>query len=178
MPSIIYIRSIDQWWPLVPETVKAVFLFRLAAIDTPTPILILATSESQYDDLPEQLKSLFSEFRSEVYNIKKPSDEQRTEFYKPIFLTQSLKAPVEKKETQEVLEDLPLAPDPVPKKLSDKEMKILREKEDISLRELRIFLREICAKLARNRQSVQLLVLICFASSSEKDRIGISSFVY
>jgi hypothetical protein len=50
------------------------------------------------------------------------------------------------------LEELPLAPPPQPVKLTEEELKALYEKEEATLRGLRIFLREICAKLARNRQ--------------------------
>ncbi|XP_012273036.1 ATPase family AAA domain-containing protein 2 isoform X2 [Orussus abietinus] len=152
IPSIIYIPSIDQWWPLVPETVKAVFLCCIRSLDPPLPILTLATSDTTYENLPAQLKSLFSEFRNEVYTARNPSEEQRAKFYKPIFMVQSLKPPQIKDTREEVLEQLPLAPDPIPKKLTDQERKLLYEKEEVSLRELRIFLREICAKLARNRQ--------------------------
>ncbi|XP_076249448.1 uncharacterized protein LOC143188854 isoform X2 [Calliopsis andreniformis] len=152
VPSIIYIRSIDQWWPLVPETVKAVFLCRIAALDPSLPILILATSDTTYQDLPTQLRSLFTELRGEVYSMKTPMAEQRSKFFRPIFMVQSLKPPKIKDDKVEVLEELPLAPDPMPKKLTEEEKKLLYEKEEVSLRELRIFLREICAKLARNRQ--------------------------
>ncbi|KAG7204576.1 hypothetical protein KM043_004999 [Ampulex compressa] len=152
VPSIIYIRSIDQWWPLVPETVKAVFLCRIAALDPSLPILILATSDATYQDLPNQLRRLFSELRGEVYSMKTPTAEQRSKFFRPIFIIQSLKAPLIKDDKVEVLEELPLAPDPMPKKLTEEEKKVIYEKEEVSLRELRIFLREICAKLARNRQ--------------------------
>ncbi|KAG5330467.1 ATAD2 protein, partial [Acromyrmex heyeri] len=152
VPSIIYIRSINQWWPLVPETVKAVFLCRIAALDPSLPILILATSDATYQDLPDQLKSLFSELRGEVYSMKTPTTEQRTKFFRPIFVIQCLRQPQIKNNKIEVLETLPLAPDPLPKKLTEEEKQIMYEKDEISLRELRIFLREICAKLARNRQ--------------------------
>ncbi|KAL0128837.1 hypothetical protein PUN28_003901 [Cardiocondyla obscurior] len=152
VPSIIYIRSIDQWWPLVPETVKAVFLCRIAALDSSLPILILATSDARYHDLPDQLKSLFSELRGEVYSMKTPTTEERRKFFRHIFIIQSLKQPQIKSKKVEVLETLPLEPNPLPKKLTEEEKQIMYEKDEISLRELRIFLREICAKLARNRQ--------------------------
>ncbi|XP_014219743.1 ATPase family AAA domain-containing protein 2 isoform X2 [Copidosoma floridanum] len=152
MPSIIYIASVDQWWPLVPETVKAVFLCRIASLDMSTPILILATSELSYEELPDQLKNLFSELCEEIHSIEAPTEEERTKFFKPLFMVQSLRVPQTKKKRDEVLEELPLAPDPEPKKLTDEEKRVIHEKEEISLRELRIFLREICAKLARNRQ--------------------------
>lgn len=152
IPSIIYISAVDQWWPLVPETVKAVFLCRIASLDPSMPILILATSEVMYKELPDQLKNLFSTIRGEVHSFSGTAEEQRRQFFKPIFTVQSLRAPQMKKKNVDMLEELPLAPDPEPKKLTPEERKVLFEKEEISLRELRIFLREICAKLARNRQ--------------------------
>ncbi|XP_072746443.1 ATPase family AAA domain-containing protein 2 isoform X1 [Anoplolepis gracilipes] len=152
VPSIIYIRSIDKWWPLVPETVKAVLLCHIAALDPSLPILILATCDATYQDLPNQLKNLFSELRGEVYSMKTPTTEQRMKFFRHIFMIQSLRPPQIKSNKVEVLETLPLAPDPMPKKLTEAEKRIMYEKDEVSLRELRIFLREICAKLARNRQ--------------------------
>lgn len=50
-----------------------------------------------------------------------------------------------------VIEELPLAPEPEQRNFNSKEMRKLEEIEEATLRELRIFLREICAKLARNR---------------------------
>jgi hypothetical protein len=87
-----------------------------------------------------------------VHLITGTIEEQRTKFFRPVFTVQSLRPPQIKKKNIEILEKLPLAPDPEPKKLTSEEKKVLYEKEEISLRELRIFLREICAKLARNRQ--------------------------
>lgn len=84
--------------------------------------------------------------------MKTPITEQRMKFFRPIFTIQSLRQPQIKSNKVEVLETLPLAPNPLPKKLTEQEKRIMYEKDEISLRELRIFLREICAKLARNRQ--------------------------
>lgn len=152
VPSIIYIPAIDQWWPLVPETVKAVFLCRIMALDPTLPILILSTSDTTYEELPSHLRNLFSKFRGEVYSMTNPTSEQRAKFFGPIFTVQSLKPPPIKSDRVTVLEKLPLAPAFVPKRMTEKEKIFIFEKEEASLRELRIFLREICAKLARNRQ--------------------------
>jgi len=54
--------------------------------------------------------------------------------------------------SEEELEELPLAPPPEPAKLTEDELGKLYQDEETTLRELRIFLREVCAKLARNRQ--------------------------
>lgn len=50
------------------------------------------------------------------------------------------------------LPELPLAPPPSPPKLTETQLQSIYNKEENTLRELRIFLRQICAKLARNRQ--------------------------
>ncbi|XP_057323469.1 ATPase family AAA domain-containing protein 2-like isoform X2 [Microplitis mediator] len=152
IPSIIYIRSIDQWWQLLPETVKAVFMCRITTLDPCLPVLILATSDVPYSDLVPQLKNLFSRSRGEVYTIKNPSVEQRLEFFKSLFMEKCFQPPIIIDDKVEKLEELPVALEPIPKKLTEDEKRMLYEKEEVSLRELRIFLREICAKLARNRQ--------------------------
>lgn len=53
---------------------------------------------------------------------------------------------------QQTLEELPVAPTPSPPKLSEAELKNIICQEENTLRELRIFLRDICSKLARNKQ--------------------------
>jgi ATPase family AAA domain-containing protein 2 len=55
------------------------------------------------------------------------------------------------------LEVLPLAPPPAPRKLTEEEEKALVHTEEISLRELRIFLRSTLDKLCRKKKYVSLL---------------------
>lgn len=50
------------------------------------------------------------------------------------------------------LPELPLAPPPAPPKLTESQLQAIYNEEENTLRELRIFLRQICAKLARNKQ--------------------------
>ena len=51
-----------------------------------------------------------------------------------------------------VLEPLAKAPPPEPRKLTDREQRKLIEQEDDTLRELRIFLRDILSKLGREKK--------------------------
>ena len=51
-----------------------------------------------------------------------------------------------------VLEPLKKAPPPEPRKLTEKEQKKLMEQEEDTLRELRIFLRDILSKLGREKK--------------------------
>ncbi|PSN40096.1 hypothetical protein C0J52_13738 [Blattella germanica] len=152
LPSIIYVPSISEWWKLVPETLHAVFLSHLCKLDPYAPVLLLATSDIPYNVLPHEIQSLFSEYRGEVLVVQDPSMSDREAFFKPLFLTEAARPPKMPRKTADRFEELPLAPPPAPVKLSEAELKKVYENEEATLRELRIFLREICAKLARNRQ--------------------------
>lgn len=55
IPSVIYIPSIDQFWALISETVKAIFLSHLAQMESNIPILLLATSDTLFNKLPDQV---------------------------------------------------------------------------------------------------------------------------
>ncbi|KDR18472.1 ATPase family AAA domain-containing protein 2B [Zootermopsis nevadensis] len=141
-----------QWWSLVPETLHAVFLSHLCKLDPSAPILLIATADVPYNALPNEVRSLFSEYRDEVLVMQDPPASDRESFFKPLFITEAVRPPKEPRKVSDHLEELPLAPPPEPLKLTEEELKALYEKEEATLRELRIFLREICAKLARNRQ--------------------------
>jgi len=54
-PAVIYTPSIGQWWDMIPATVQSVFLLQLRNLDQNSPVLLLATSDSSYADLPEQV---------------------------------------------------------------------------------------------------------------------------
>ncbi|XP_047120172.1 ATPase family AAA domain-containing protein 2-like [Schistocerca piceifrons] len=151
-PSVIYVPGISQWWSLVAETLQAVFLSNLRLLNPSIPILLLATSDVPYKNLPHQVKELFSDYRGEVIKVGKPNAAKRRAFFAPIFTVVPLRHPKPRRKAAAPLPELPVAPPPEPRKLSEEEQKVLYEKEEGTLRELRIFLREICAKLARNRQ--------------------------
>ena len=53
---------------------------------------------------------------------------------------------------QKALEVLPKAPPPEPRKLTEAEIKRLNEQEEATMRELRLFLRDILNKLGRDRK--------------------------
>lgn len=53
---------------------------------------------------------------------------------------------------QKALEVLPKAPPPEPRKLTDNELKRLNQQEEATMRELRLFLRDVLNKLGRDRK--------------------------
>lgn len=53
---------------------------------------------------------------------------------------------------EKILEVLPFAPSPQQRQLSDRELKKVREDEESTMRELRIFLRDVHSKLLNDRR--------------------------
>ena len=60
-PAIVYVPRISSWWDIVPGTFHATFLSILYSLPTDTPLLVLATAECPWTDLPPLLKDLFRE---------------------------------------------------------------------------------------------------------------------
>lgn len=55
VPSVIYVPTIDQLWHLMSETVKNIFVSHLQQIDPKIPLLLLATADTIFWDLPIQV---------------------------------------------------------------------------------------------------------------------------
>ncbi|GJQ79234.1 hypothetical protein Trydic_g5478 [Trypoxylus dichotomus] len=151
VPSVLYIPSIDQWWSLISDTVKMIFLSQLSQLDPNSPILLLATANAVYSNLPPQIQGVFSQYRNETYELNTPTEEERYNFFKPLLIDSCLKLPRSQRFRPKTPPMLPRAPTPVPEPLSEEQKQKIFETEEHTLRELRIFLREICKKLANNR---------------------------
>ncbi|XP_018330905.1 ATPase family AAA domain-containing protein 2 [Agrilus planipennis] len=151
VPSAIYIPSIDEFWLLINETIKAIFLSQLAQLDPNIPVLILATADTNYSNLPEQIQNIFSQYRKEVITLRPPDSSSRKEFFKPLIIEAASKAPRVPRKRPSTPPPLPRAPTPPPTPLTETEAMKLFEKEERTLMELRIFLRDMCRKLANNK---------------------------
>lgn len=65
IPSILYIPNIDRLWNLISETIKQIILTQLEHLDPNSPILLLSTSDTVYEELPDEVNI----FR-EMYNFE------------------------------------------------------------------------------------------------------------
>ncbi|NWR68444.1 ATAD2 protein, partial [Centropus unirufus] len=152
-PSIIYIPHIHLWWEAVGATVKATFTTLLQNIPTFAPVLLLATSDVCHADLPKEARELFIDDYEEVFKVQLPNEAERRTFFEDLILIQAAKPPASKNSTAwQTLEVLPVAPPPKPQQLTEKEIKKLEEQEEDTLRELRIFLRDVTHRLAIDRR--------------------------
>ncbi|NXW07635.1 ATAD2 protein, partial [Fregetta grallaria] len=152
-PSIIYIPHIHLWWEAVGATLKATFTTLLQNIPTFAPVLLLATSDVCHADLPKEIKELFINDYEEVFKIQLPSKEERRTFFEDLIVNQAAKPPASKNNAAwQTLEVLPVAPPPKPRQLTEEEIRQLEEHEEDTLRELRIFLRDVTHRLAVDRR--------------------------
>ncbi|XP_056378682.1 ATPase family AAA domain-containing protein 2 [Hyla sarda] len=152
-PSILYIPHINLWWETVGYTLKATFITLLKNIPSFSPILLLATCDVNYADLPSELQELFLDEYGEVFHVPLPNKEQRRAFFEDLILNQAAKPPSSKKRAVlQALEVLPVAPPPEPRQLTAEELKRLEEQEEDTFRELRLFLRDVTHRLAIDKR--------------------------
>ncbi|NXH29881.1 ATAD2 protein, partial [Myiagra hebetior] len=92
-PSIIYLPQIPSWWDTVGPTVRSVFTTLLQSIPRFTPVLLLATSNIQLRDLPEEIKTLFNNEYEEVFRIPRPTCAERRHFFEDLVMKQAAQPP-------------------------------------------------------------------------------------
>uniref|UniRef100_A0A8U7M2G9 Uncharacterized protein n=1 Tax=Corvus moneduloides TaxID=1196302 RepID=A0A8U7M2G9_CORMO len=143
-PSIIYVPQIPSWWETVGPTLRSVFTTLLQSIPRFTPVLLLATSNVQLRDLPEEIKTLFNDEYEEVFRIPCPTCAERRHFFEDLVMKQAAQPPP--------LEVLPVAPPPKPRKLTVEEIRQVEEQEEDTLRELRIYLRDVAQRLVIDKR--------------------------
>ncbi|XP_072539266.1 ATPase family AAA domain-containing protein 2B isoform X2 [Salminus brasiliensis] len=152
MPSVVYMPHISDWWEAISDTVKSTFLTLLQDVPSFTPLLILATAECRYQQLPEEVKCIFSHSYEEVVCLQTPGEEDRRRFFTDLILVQAARPPPRRRRKVCDYEVLPLVEDPGPRQLSPEEQRRLEEQEDNTLRELRLFLRDVTKRLATDKR--------------------------
>uniref|UniRef100_A0A3Q4AUM9 ATPase family AAA domain-containing protein 2 n=1 Tax=Mola mola TaxID=94237 RepID=A0A3Q4AUM9_MOLML len=152
-PSILYLPHIGQWWETVGPALRATFLSLLSSIPAFAPILLLATCSLQYEQLSMEVQELFRVEYGEVFHVRAPTRSERRNFFEDLILNQAAKAPASKKKAVvNMLEVLPVAPPPPPRQLTEKETQRLEEQEEDTLRELRLFLRDVTNRLSQDKR--------------------------
>ncbi|XP_053289105.1 ATPase family AAA domain-containing protein 2 isoform X3 [Pleuronectes platessa] len=152
-PSILYIPHIGQWWETVGPALKATFLSLLSSIPAFSPILLMATCNQRYDQLSMEVQELFRVEYGEVFQVQVPTSRERRNFFEDLILNQAAKAPASKKKAVlRALEVLPVAPPPPPRQLTEEEIQKLEEQEEDTLRELRLFLRDVTNRLSQDKR--------------------------
>uniref|UniRef100_A0A8D3DTS5 ATPase family AAA domain-containing protein 2 n=1 Tax=Scophthalmus maximus TaxID=52904 RepID=A0A8D3DTS5_SCOMX len=149
VPSVVFMPHISEWWETVGDTVKSTFLSLLQDVPSFSPVLILATAETYYSQLSEEVRSIFQKTYGEVVTLCPPGEEDRRGFFSNLLLVQAARAPPRLRNTGEAL---PVAEAPGPRVLSAEEQHRLAEQEENTLRELRLFLRDVTKRLATDKR--------------------------
>uniref|UniRef100_A0A4W6DZX5 ATPase family AAA domain-containing protein 2 n=1 Tax=Lates calcarifer TaxID=8187 RepID=A0A4W6DZX5_LATCA len=152
MPSVVFMPHISEWWETVGDTVKSTFLTLLQDVPSFSPVLILATAEIHYSQLSEEVRSIFQRTYGEVVTLCPPGEEDRRNFFSDLLLVQAARAPPRLRNTERCEEVLSVAEDPGPRVLSAEEQRRLVEQEENTLRELRLFLRDVTKRLATDKR--------------------------
>ncbi|KAM7395711.1 hypothetical protein PAMA_007130 [Pampus argenteus] len=152
VPSVVYMPHISEWWETVSDTVKSTFLTLLQDVPSFSPVLIFATAETHYSQLSGEVRSIFQRTYGEVVTLCPPGEEDRRSFFSNLLLVQAARAPPRFRNTERCEEVLPLAEAPGPRVLSAEEQRRLAEQEENTLRELRLFLRDVTKRLATDKR--------------------------
>uniref|UniRef100_A0A8C5M8F0 ATPase family AAA domain-containing protein 2 n=1 Tax=Leptobrachium leishanense TaxID=445787 RepID=A0A8C5M8F0_9ANUR len=153
VPSIVYMPHIGEWWDAVSDTVRATFITLLQDIPSFSPIFLLSTSETVYSELPEEVKCIFRIQYKEVFVVHRPNQEDRLHFFQDLLLDQAaMPPPKQRKAALRALEVLPPALPPQTHQLSEVEKQRMEDHEENTLRELRLFLRDVTKRLATDKR--------------------------
>uniref|UniRef100_A0A2A4K6L4 Bromo domain-containing protein n=1 Tax=Heliothis virescens TaxID=7102 RepID=A0A2A4K6L4_HELVI len=143
---VLFIRDVALVWATLSTLLRQLCRARAAGDNT----LLLATADCPHDQLPVELQDLFPVYKDCVYRVREPNASEVISFLKPVLADALLDPPPV--ESNEPPPPLPRAPPPPPPRETAEEVTRRKRKEDYKLRELRIFLRDICRKLASNRR--------------------------
>ncbi|XP_077409262.1 ATPase family AAA domain-containing protein 2B isoform X2 [Vanacampus margaritifer] len=152
VPSVVFVPHVSEWWETVSDTLKSTFLSLLQDVPSFCPVLILATAETSYSLLSEEVRSMFQKAYGEVVTLQPPGEKERRSFFSDLLLVQAAKAPPRLRNTERCEEVLPVAEAPGPRVLSAEEQRRLAEQEENTLRELRLFLRDVTKRLATDKR--------------------------
>ncbi|XP_041720951.2 ATPase family AAA domain-containing protein 2B-like isoform X1 [Coregonus clupeaformis] len=153
VPSVVFMPHICDWWDSVSDTVKNTFFSLLQDVPSFSPLLILATTETCYTQLPQEVKLMFQRMYGEVVSLSSPGEEARRRFFTDLLLVQAARAPPHRRHKALRSEEvLPVVEVPGPRILSPKEQHRLADQEENTLRELRLFLRDVTKRLAIDKR--------------------------
>ncbi|KAI8579161.1 hypothetical protein K450DRAFT_243058 [Umbelopsis ramanniana AG] len=155
-PSVIYVPNIHIWWHAVSDMVRNTFINLLNDIHPYDPILLLATSDVLYEDLPSEVQQLFRHCMLGRWLLGNASKDEVAEFFNFILL-QAMKTPEEykrrrKAESETAQQVLRRAPPLPPRQLSESEKQKLKSHDVHVLREFRRELRCVVEDLLKNKR--------------------------
>ena len=156
-PALLYLPHIDLWWEAASLTLRTVLRTLLQDLPPDLPLFLFATTEVPVEELDPEVLMLFSP--KDVLDIPDPLGDHRRAFFAPI-MAAAIQPPqppaVDPAPVPSLLPPPPLSapvnrrgaresafPPPTPQEL---------EEQEHSLRQLRMFLRDLVTQLLRDRR--------------------------
>ncbi|KAL0063917.1 TAT-binding protein-like protein 7, AAA ATPase [Marasmius tenuissimus] len=151
-PSVIYIPSLVGWCAAVSETARSTVRAMLDTLAPTDPILLLAIVDGRYHDLPRDVRSWFGLTKDNRVEIPIPTESQRVEFFQP--LVEDVRRPPNlfadgMPRKKRILEELPIAPPPEPRKPTAAELAVQEENDHRTIAILKYRLTPILNELKR-----------------------------
>ncbi|GIY05341.1 ATPase family AAA domain-containing protein 2B [Caerostris extrusa] len=120
VPSVIFLPHIGYWWETLSETVRATFLSLLQDLDPSLPVMLFATSDVIYYQLPPKIQEIFGGCADQVFSMRNPTSDERRSFFSQL-IKEIYKLP-QKSIPKATLEELPKAPPPACRQLTATEL--------------------------------------------------------
>lgn len=158
-PSVIYIPDVETWYHTLSESTIKTFTGLLRGIQPNEPVLLMGYMELQNDDQkpdPAMLRDLFGYSLKNQYNLTRPNEPEREEFFGQI-IDMIRKSPKEfpdpSQRKRRKLADLPVAPPPQPKSVVvDKAAeKAQRRKDYRTLNKLKSLIQPVMVEIRKYR---------------------------
>jgi hypothetical protein len=150
--SIIYFPKICELWSGLPETGKSVLISSLESIPPSQGTLLIATNDKQ-QQIPLQLSKLFDRPWKDRFTVELPNEEQRRNYFEKI-KNRCLEPEVNfAAEAESILRPIDFEIDETGnQKMTKDQNNQLEQKEEATMRTLRIFLRNIVTRLAQDKR--------------------------
>ncbi|CAJ0959275.1 unnamed protein product, partial [Mesorhabditis belari] len=150
-PAILLLPSADQWFTTMPSSVVHMLHSALEMLTGFTSLLFLATIDCHFEIAPPVILSLFRP--ANAVKILPPLSELRRNYFNSIVYNAALMEPKQFIAANYIQPPLASSSnDGHVRKLNAKESKELEKVYDGLLRQIRIFLRDLLAKLMRDRR--------------------------
>ncbi|KAF8374776.1 lex-1 [Pristionchus pacificus] len=151
-PAILLLPNIDQWYAVVPPSVSHMLATALDNLTGFTSLLLLATCDGTLEGAGRETPALKGLFRTaNAFEVPVPSDDERRAYMEYI-MKPALVPPNKFDPSAYPAPPVATADEVAPRKLSDREITELKKLYEGQEREFRIFLRDILARLMRDRR--------------------------
>lgn len=149
---MIYVPSLLGWCTAVHETARATVRAMLDSLAPTDPVLLLAVVDGSFFSLPSDVRSWFGLIRDNRLALPKPTNEQREAFFAGIIA--DVRRPPNQfadgtKRKRRILEVLPIAPPPEPRRPTAAELAVQEENDQKVITLLKYRLGPILTELKR-----------------------------